>query len=48
MIVSLDAKRRLTVPVALAPAAPGDYFDAHFDPEEDAILFRRVAKKPIG
>jgi len=45
MIVSLDAKRRLTVPAALAPAAPGDYFDAHFDPEEDAILFRRVAKR---
>ena len=43
MIVTLDAKRRLTVPTNLAPASPGDYFDAHFDPEEDAIVFRRLA-----
>ena len=42
MIVTLDAKRRLTVPVALAPASPGDYFDARFDAEEDAIVFRRL------
>jgi hypothetical protein len=45
MIVTLDAKRRLTVPAALAPASPGDYFDAQFDPEEDAIVFRRLAGK---
>jgi len=25
MVVTLDAKRRLTVPTALAPATPGDY-----------------------
>jgi hypothetical protein len=43
MIVTLDAKRRLTVPAGLAPASPGDYFDAQFDPEEDAIVFRRLA-----
>jgi hypothetical protein len=43
MIVTLDAKRRLTVPAALAPAKPGDYFNAHFDAEEDAIVFRRLA-----
>lgn len=43
MVVTLDAKRRLTVPVALAPAKPGDYFDAHFDAEEDALVFRRLA-----
>jgi hypothetical protein len=42
MVVTLDAKRRLTVPIALAPAKPGDYFDAHFDAEEDAIVFRRL------
>jgi hypothetical protein len=42
MVVTLDAKRRLTVPSALAPAKPGDYFDARFDPEEDAIVFRRL------
>ena len=45
MIVTLDAKRRLTVPAALAPTSPGDYFDAHFDAEEDAIVFRRLAGK---
>jgi hypothetical protein len=45
MVVTLDAKRRLTVPVALAPAKPGDYFDAHFDAEEDAIVFRRLARR---
>lgn len=42
MMVTLDAKRRLTVPTALAPAKPGDYFDAHFDADEDAIVFRRI------
>jgi len=45
MIVTLDAKRRLTVPAALAPASPGDYFDARFDPEEDVLVFRRLAGK---
>ena len=42
MVVTLDAKRRLTVPTALAPTKPGDYFDAHFDAEDDAIVFRRL------
>ena len=44
MIVTLDEKRRLTVPVALAPAAPGDAFDARFDQDEDAIVFRRIKR----
>ena len=43
MILTLDAKRRLTVPASLAPAAPGDAFDARFDPEENEIVFRRIA-----
>jgi hypothetical protein len=43
MIVTLDSKRRLTVPAALAQASPGEYFDARFDAEEDAIVFRRLA-----
>ncbi len=43
MIVTLDSKRRLTVPTALAPTAPGDYFDARFDAEEDTLFFRRLA-----
>jgi hypothetical protein len=45
MIVTLDAKRRLTVPAALAPTSPGDYFDARFDAEEDALVLRRLAGK---
>jgi hypothetical protein len=45
MIVTLDAKRRLTVPAVLAPASPGDYFDARFDAEEGAFVFRRLAGK---
>ena len=45
MIVTLDAKRRLTVPVALAPASPGDNFEARFDAEEDVLVFRRLAGK---
>ena len=45
MIVTLDAKRRLTVPAGLAPASPGDHFDARFDAEEDALVFRRLAGK---
>ena len=45
MIVTLDAKRRLTVPASLAPASPGDYFDARFDAEEDALVFRRLPRK---
>ena len=45
MIVTLDAKRRLTIPATLAPASPGDYFDAHFDAEEDTLVFRRLPGK---
>ena len=43
MILTLDAKRRLTVPAGLAPATPGDVFDARFDAEENEIVFRRIA-----
>ena len=43
-ILTLDARRRLTVPANLAPARPGDHFIAEFDAEEDAIVFRRIAK----
>jgi hypothetical protein len=43
MILTLDAKRRLTVPATLAPAAPGDAFEARFDREENEIVFRRIA-----
>src|SRR5258707_15879283 len=45
MILTLDAKRRLTVPAALAQASAGDHFDARFDAEEDALVFRRIGGK---
>lgn len=45
MILTLDDKKRLTVPASLAPTKPGDHFLAEFDAEEDTLLFRRVAKK---
>lgn len=44
MFVTLDSKRRLTVPVALAPATPGDTFEVEFDADEDALIFRRLAR----
>ena len=46
MIVTLDAKRRVSIPAALAPTAPGDRFEASFDAEEDIVLLRRLKRKP--
>lgn len=45
MILTLDAKRRLTIPAALAPSTAGDAFEAIYDKEEDEILLRRVKRK---
>ncbi len=45
MIVTLDSKRRLTLPAALMPAQPGQVFDVQFDADEDALIFRRL---PVG
>jgi hypothetical protein len=45
VIVTLDAKRRLSIPVILAPAKPGNQFDATFDAEADTVILRRVPKK---
>jgi len=45
MILTLDDKRRLTVPASLAPAKPGDHFKAEFDADEDVLDFRRVARR---
>ena len=44
MILTLDAKRRLSIPVALAPARPGDIFEALYDEEDDEIVLRRVKR----
>jgi hypothetical protein len=43
MIVTLDSKRRLTIPVSVASASPGDAFEVTFDADEDAFVFRRIA-----
>ncbi|HEY7299916.1 MAG TPA: hypothetical protein VH684_18570 [Xanthobacteraceae bacterium] len=45
MIVTLDAKRRVSIPAALMPASPGDQFDASFDPDEDVVILCRVKRK---
>lgn len=45
MIVTLDSKRRITLPVALLDARPGQSFDARFDADEDALVFRRLPEK---
>ena len=45
MLLKLDSKRRLTIPGKLAPATPGDYFEALYDEDEDTIVLRRVKRK---
>jgi len=45
MIVTLDSKRRLTIPKRLAPMHPGDHFEAQFDADEDTLVFRRIGQK---
>jgi hypothetical protein len=44
MIVTLDAKRRVTIPAGLASASPGDQFDVVFVPEEDSFILRRITR----
>jgi hypothetical protein len=43
VVITLDAKRRLTVPTGLAPAQPGGVFEALLDPDDDAIVLRRLS-----
>jgi hypothetical protein len=45
MILTMEAKRRLTVPAGLASAQPGDAFEMTIDLDEDAIIFRRIDQK---
>ena len=45
MIVRLDSKRRLTLPAALMPTQPGQSFDVRFDPDEDALIIRRLPER---
>lgn len=45
MIVTLDAKHRLTVPTALVKTSPGEHFEALYDDDDDIITLRRVKRK---
>jgi len=45
MIVTLDVKRRFSIPAKLAAANPGGQFDVTIDTEEDAVILRRVPAK---
>ena len=42
MIVTLDSKRRLRVPVEVMPTKPGDDFLVDFDPDEDMLVCHRI------
>ena len=42
----MDAKRRLVVPFSLAAAKPGEAFEASYDADEDAFVFRRATMNP--
>jgi hypothetical protein len=48
MILTLDAKCRLNIPAILAPAKPGDQFDATFDVEEHTVNLRGMPKESVG
>jgi hypothetical protein len=45
VIVTLDSKRRLTISPSLAPASPGDQFDAKFDADDDVVILRRIKRR---
>lgn len=42
MVITMDAKRRLTVPAAAEGFEPGDTFEALFDSKEGEIVFRKI------
>ena len=43
MIVTLDSKRRLRVPVEVMPTEPGEHFQMDFDPDEDMLMCHRIS-----
>jgi bifunctional DNA-binding transcriptional regulator/antitoxin component of YhaV-PrlF toxin-antitoxin module len=45
VLLKLDSKRRLTIPVKLAPTRPGDHFEALYDEDEDKFVFRRIKRR---
>lgn len=46
MVLTLDAKRRLTLPKKLIPVRTGDRFDASYDENDEVIIFRKLPAKP--
>ena len=45
MIVTLDAKRRVSLPAMLTPAKPGDQFEATVDADDGTVTLRRIPPK---
>jgi bifunctional DNA-binding transcriptional regulator/antitoxin component of YhaV-PrlF toxin-antitoxin module len=45
MIVTLDSKRRLTLPASVLAAVAGDSFDVQFDAEENAVIFKKLPSR---
>lgn len=45
MVLTLDAKRRLTLPKEFHAVQAGDYFEASFNAEEQIIVFRKLPSK---
>ena len=42
MILTLDSKRRFTVPTSLMAVRPGDRFEVRAEPEDDTLIVRRL------
>jgi hypothetical protein len=42
MLITMNAKHRLTVPAAVEGFKPGDTFEVRFDLEEGEIVFRKI------
>ncbi len=45
MVLTLDAKRRLTLPKKLVSVESGDCFDAFYDSDDQVIIFRKLPAK---
>lgn len=45
MILTLDAKRRLTLPKEFFAIKTGDYFEASFQAEDQLVIFRKLPSK---
>ncbi len=45
MILTVDAKRRLTLPKEFLAIKTGDYFEASFHAEDQLVVFRKLPSK---